>query len=73
MANTKTATKQITNAIKSQSPEVYFEAGVGWCGPNWQEAERTDQTMKATTTAIEAFRQRTRHGWRARRIVDFFQ
>jgi hypothetical protein len=47
-------------------------AGVGWRGPNWQEAERTEQTMKATTTAIEAFRQRTRHGRRARELLTSF-
>jgi hypothetical protein len=37
---TKTLTaNQITKKIRKQFPEVEYIGGVGFCGPQWQEAQ----------------------------------
>jgi hypothetical protein len=37
----------ISQQIRSEFPGVYFVAGIGWCGPQWQAAAARESELRA--------------------------
>jgi len=42
---TKTMGQQVYELVRARYPDAYITPGVGWCGPQWLEAEAMARSL----------------------------
>ena len=47
--------QSVTARVRKTYPECYYIGGVGWCGPQWQEAAALEATLRERAVNARIF------------------